>query len=47
MPENIEASAFAFFTGTIQITYGFISPMLAVFINNMFLKIPVSNDNLE
>lgn len=47
MPEKIEASAFAFFTGTTQITYGFISPMLAVFINNVFLKNPVSNNNIE
>jgi len=47
MPQKIEASAFAFLTGTLDFSYDFISPLLGIFLNNSLIYPAISNSNID
>jgi hypothetical protein len=47
VPDRIEATVYAFYSGTYKLTYFIISPLMGVFLNDYLINPPIGTKNIN
>lgn len=47
VPDRIEATVYAFYSGTYKLTYFIISPLMGVFLNDYLIHPPIGTSNIN